>query len=75
MSFEVWILVIGVLVGVSCVLIGIFFVLRKMVMLVDVISYIVLLGIVCVFFVIGSFDGIFMFIGVVVFGLLMVFLV
>lgn len=51
MSFEAWIIATGVLVGVSCGLIGTFLVLRSMAMLTDAISHTVLLGIVGAFLV------------------------
>ncbi|MEC1289652.1 metal ABC transporter permease [Bacillus mojavensis] len=75
MSFEVWIIVTGILVGVSCALIGTFLVLRRMAMLADAISHTVLLGIVGAFLVTKSLDGIPMFIGAAVSGLLTAFLV
>ncbi|MCY8810539.1 metal ABC transporter permease [Bacillus atrophaeus] len=75
MSFEAWIIVTGILVGVSCALIGTFLVLRKMAMLADAISHTVLLGIVGAFLVTRSLDGISMFIGAAAVGLLTAFFV
>ncbi|MEC1753463.1 metal ABC transporter permease [Bacillus mojavensis] len=75
MSFETWIIATGILVGVSCALIGTFLVLRRMAMLADAISHTVLLGIVGAFLVTKSLDGIPMFIGAAVSGLLTAFLV
>lgn len=75
MSFKAWIIATGVLVGVSCGLIGTFLVLRSMAMLVGAISHTVLLGIVGAFLVTGSLDGISMFIGAAATGLLTAFLV
>lgn len=75
MSFEAWIIATGVLVGVSCGLIGTFLVLRSMAMLADAICHTVLLGIVGAFLVTGSLDGIYMFIGAAATGLLTAFLV
>ncbi|MGG1229172.1 metal ABC transporter permease [Bacillus halotolerans] len=75
MSFEAWIIVTGILVGISCALIGTFLVLRRMAMLADAISHTVLLGIVGAFLVTKSLDGIPMFIGAAVSGLLTAFLV
>ncbi|UTL71781.1 metal ABC transporter permease [Bacillus halotolerans] len=75
MSLEAWIIVTGILVGVSCALIGTFLVLRRMAMLADAISHTVLLGIVGAFLVTKSLDGIPMFIGAAVSGLLTAFLV
>ncbi|MBT9249219.1 metal ABC transporter permease [Bacillus halotolerans] len=74
MSFEAWIIVTGILVGVSCALIGTFLVLRRLAMLADAISHTVLLGIVGAFLVTKSLDGIPMFIGAAVSGLLTAFL-
>lgn len=75
MSFEAWIIATGIIVGVSCALIGTFLVLRRMAMLADAISHTVLLGIVGAFLVTKSLDGIPMFIGAAVSGLLTAFLV
>ncbi|MCY9198970.1 metal ABC transporter permease, partial [Bacillus atrophaeus] len=69
MSFEAWIIVTGILVGVSCALIGTFLVLA------DAISHTVLLGIVGAFLVTRSLDGISMFIGAAAVGLLTAFFV
>lgn len=75
MSYEAWIIATGILVGVSCSLIGTFLVLRKMAMLADAISHTVLLGIVGAFLVTKSLDGIPMFIGAAAAGLLTAFFV
>lgn len=75
MSYDAWILLTGSLVGVTCAMIGCFLILRKMAMLADAISHSVLLGIVCAYFVSRSLDGISMFIGAAIVGLLTAFLV
>jgi manganese/zinc/iron transport system permease protein len=75
MSYDAWILLTGSLVGVTCAMIGCFLILRKMAMLADAISHSVLLGIVCAYFVSKSLDGISMFIGAAIVGLLTAFLV
>lgn len=73
MSYEAWIIATGILVGVSCALIGTFLVLRNMAMLADAISHTVLLGIVGAFLVTGALNGIPMFIGAAASGLLTAF--
>ncbi|MCM3596695.1 metal ABC transporter permease [Metabacillus idriensis] len=75
MSYDAWILLTGSLVGITCAMIGCFLILRKMAMLADAISHSVLLGIVGAYFVSRSLDGISMFIGAAVVGLLTAFLV
>lgn len=75
MSYEAWIIVTGMLVGVTCALIGAFLVLRRMSMLADAISHTVLLGIVGSFLVTRTLDGLPMFIGAVIVGLLTAFFV
>lgn len=75
MSYEAWIIVTGMLVGVTCALIGAFLVLRKMSMLADAISHTVLLGIVGSFLITRTLDGLPMFIGAVIVGLLTAFFV
>ena len=75
MSYDAWILLTGSLVGITCAMIGCFLILRKMAMLADAISHSVLLGIVGAYFVSRSLDGISMFVGAAVVGLLTAFLV
>ncbi|PLR68478.1 metal ABC transporter permease [Bacillus sp. UMB0893] len=75
MSYDAWILLTGSLVGVTCAMIGCFLILRRMAMLADAISHSVLLGIVCAYFVSRSLDGVSMFIGAAIVGLLTAFLV
>ncbi|RAS89123.1 metal ABC transporter permease [Priestia endophytica] len=70
MSFEGWIIITGMLVGIVCGTIGCFLILRKMAMLADAISHTVLLGIVVAFLVSNSLDGIYMLIGAASVGLL-----
>lgn len=53
-SDDVWVILIAVLVGISCSLVGVFLVLRKMAMLGDAISHSVLFGIVVGFLITGS---------------------
>ncbi|MDX8291827.1 metal ABC transporter permease [Metabacillus indicus] len=75
MSYDAWILLTGSLVGITCAIIGCFLILRRMAMLADAISHSVLLGIVGAYFVSKSLDGVSMFIGAAVVGLLTAFLV
>jgi manganese/zinc/iron transport system permease protein len=70
LSFEGWIIITGMLVGIVCGTIGCFLILRKMAMLADAISHTVLLGIVVAFLVSNSLDGIYMLIGAASVGLL-----
>ncbi|MBD1380258.1 metal ABC transporter permease [Metabacillus arenae] len=75
MSYEAWIIMTGMLVGVSCALIGSFLILRKMAMLADAISHTVLLGIVGAYLVTRTLDGPYLLIGAALVGLLTAFLV
>lgn len=62
------IILVGILVAVSCAILGCFLVLRKMAMVGDAISHAVLPGIVIAFLVVERFDSIFMLIGAAVLG-------
>ncbi|WP_226675224.1 metal ABC transporter permease [Rossellomorea aquimaris] len=75
MSYELWILLTGSLVGLSCGIVGCFLILRKMSMLADAISHTVLLGLVMSFIVSQSMNGFYMLIGAAVAGLLTTFMV
>ncbi|MCA1063105.1 metal ABC transporter permease [Rossellomorea sp. AcN35-11] len=75
MSYELWILLTGSLVGLSCGIVGCFLILRKMSMLADAISHTVLLGLVMAFIVSQSMNGFYMLIGAVIAGLLTTFIV
>ncbi|WP_246939237.1 metal ABC transporter permease [Bacillus pinisoli] len=75
MSYEIWILVTGGLVGLSCGIMGCFLILRKMSMLADAISHTVLLGIVLAFLISHSLNGVYMLIGAAVAGLVTTFIV
>ncbi|WP_299095480.1 metal ABC transporter permease [uncultured Metabacillus sp.] len=75
MTYDMWIIVTGSLVGITCAMVGCFLVLRKMAMLADAISHTVLLGIVGGFLVSQSLDGPSLLIGAVVVGLLTALLV
>lgn len=71
---AVWILVIGSLVGISCSLVGVFLVLRKMSMLGDAISHSVLFGLVSAFLLTSSRSVAVMFAGAAAVGLLTAYL-
>lgn len=75
MSYEGWIILTGSLVGITSGITGCFLILRKMAMLADAISHTVLLGIVGAYLVSSSLEGIYMFIGALVVGLLTAFFV
>ncbi|MCA1054564.1 metal ABC transporter permease [Rossellomorea aquimaris] len=75
MSYELWILLTGSLVGLSCGVVGCFLILRKMSMLADAISHTVLLGLVMAFIISQSMNGFNMLIGAAVAGLVTTFIV
>jgi manganese/zinc/iron transport system permease protein len=75
MSYDLWIILTGSLVGISCGMIGCFLILRKMAMLADAISHTVLLGIVGAFLVSHSLQGVNMLIGALIVGLLTAYFV
>ena len=70
MSYEGWIILTGSLVGITCGITGCFLILRRMAMLADAISHTVLLGIVGAYLVSSSMEGLYMFVGALVVGLL-----
>ncbi len=72
---EFWVIITGVLVGITCSIAGVFLVLRKMSMIADAISHTVLFGIVISFIVTQTLTGVSMFIGAALAGLLTAFLV
>lgn len=75
MSYELWILTVGALAGITCGITGCFLILRKLAMLADAISHSVLLGIVLAFLISQSMNGAYMLIGAAIVGLLTTFLV
>lgn len=75
MSYTAWILLTASLVGISCGLVGVFLILRKMAMMADAISHTVLLGIVAAYLITKSLSGIHMFIGAALAGILTTVLV
>lgn len=75
MSYAAWIILTASLVGLSCGLIGVFLILRKMAMMSDAISHTVLLGIVVAYLVTKEVSGPAILIGAMLAGLLTAFLV
>jgi len=69
-NIDTWIVIVGVLVAVSCALLGNFLVLRKMSMMGDAISHAVLPGLAIAFLVTGARASLTMFIGAAVVGVL-----
>lgn len=72
---DFWIILTGVLVALSCGLLGVFLILRKMAMVGDAISHAVLPGIVIAYLVADSRNAIIMLIGAAAFGLLTTFMI
>lgn len=75
MTYAGWIILTASLVGLSCGLIGVFLILRKMAMMSDAISHTVLLGIVVAFLITDQVSGAPMLIGAILTGILTAFLV
>lgn len=72
---DFWIILTGILVALSCGLLGVFLILRKMAMVGDAISHAVLPGIVIAYLIADSRNSIIMLIGAAAFGLLTTFLI
>ena len=72
---DFWIILTGILVALSCGLLGVFLVLRKMAMVGDAISHAVLPGIVIAYLVAESRNAVIMLIGAAAFGLLTTFMI
>lgn len=70
MTYTAWIIVTASLVGLTCGLIGVFLILRKMAMVADAISHTVLLGIVMAFIITRELSGMHMLVGAILAGLL-----
>lgn len=68
-------LIVLILTAISCSLLGVFLVLRRLSMLTDAISHTILLGIVLAFFLVGDLDSPLLTIGASLMGLLTVYLV
>lgn len=75
MTYTAWIILTASLVGLSCGLIGVFLILRKMAMMADAIGHTVLLGIVMAYLITRELTGMHMLIGAILAGLLTAFLV
>lgn len=75
MTYELWILLTGALVGGTCGMMGCFLILRKMAMLADAISHTVLLGLVLAFLISQSLNGGIMLVGAAVAGLFTTYLI
>jgi len=69
MSYELWVIVTGSLVGITCGITGTFLIVRRLAMLSDAISHSVLLGIVAAYLISNSLNGVYMFIGAALVGL------
>lgn len=70
MSYTGWILLTASLVGLSCGIIGVLLILRRLAMMADAISHTVLLGIVTAFLITRELSGSHMLIGAIIAGLL-----
>lgn len=66
---------IAIVISISCSLLGVFLVLKKMSMLTDAITHTVLLGIVLCFFIVHRFDSPLLIVGASLFGVITVYLV
>jgi len=75
MTYTAWIITTASLVGLSCGLVGVFLILRKMAMMADAISHTVLLGIVIAFLITHEVTGPAMLVGAIFAGLLTALLV
>lgn len=72
---DFWIILTASLVAIPCSILGVFLVLRKMVMVGDAISHAVLPGIVIAYLVTKSFDSVYMVIGAGIIGIITTFLI
>ncbi|ASA22995.1 metal ABC transporter permease [Paenibacillus donghaensis] len=70
MSYTGWVLITAGLVGLSCGIVGVLLILRRMAMMADAISHTVLLGIVVAFLLTRQLSGYHMLVGAVIAGLL-----
>ncbi|MGM8211202.1 metal ABC transporter permease [Virgibacillus sp. W0430] len=75
MTYTAWILLTASLVGLSCGIIGVFLILRKMAMMADAISHTVLLGIVLAYIITRELSGTHMLVGAILAGLVTALLV
>ena len=72
---EFWVVLTGILVGITCGIAGVFLILRKMSMIADAISHTVLFGIVMAYIVTQTLNGFWMLVGAACAGILTAYLV
>ncbi|MEK5232275.1 metal ABC transporter permease [Lysinibacillus sp. FSL K6-0232] len=72
---EFWVIVTGLLVGMTCGIAGVFLILRKMSMIADAISHTVLFGIVMAYILTQTLNGFWMLVGAAFAGILTAYLV
>lgn len=72
---ELWVIITGLLVGITCGMAGVFLILRKMSMIADAISHTVLFGIVMAFIITQTLNGFWMLLGAAFAGILTAYLV
>ena len=72
---EFWVVLTGILVGITCGIAGVFLILRKMSMIADAISHTVLFGIVMAYIVTQTLNGFWMLVGAAFAGILTAYLV
>ena len=72
---DFWIILTACLVAIPCSVLGVFLVLRKMVMVGDAISHAVLPGIVIAYLITKSFDSVYMVLGAAAIGIITTFLI
>ena len=75
MTYTAWILLTASLVGISCGIMGVLLILRRMAMMADAISHTVLLGIVMAYLITQSLSGIHMVLGAAIAGVFTTYLV
>lgn len=72
---EFWVVLTGVLVGITCSIAGVFLILRRMSMIADAISHTVLFGIVMAYIVTHTLNGFWMLVGAAIAGILTAYFV
>jgi len=72
---EFWVILTGILVGITCGIAGVFLILRRMSMIADAISHTVLFGIVMAYIITQTLNGFWMLVGAAVAGILTAYLV
>lgn len=72
---EFWVILTGILVGITCSIAGVFLILRRMSMIADAISHTVLFGIVMAYIVTHTLNGFWMFVGAAIVGIFTAYLV